>query len=220
MALGFLGDLLGLNAGEATKDSARWNQGVITNYETQGNNIINDSSSEANSYLRKVLDLYEPFSGAGNMYADATGLNGGAGSDRATAAFRTAPGYEFQRDQSLNALDRRAAAAGRLQSGNADIDAMTYATGLADQSYGSWLDRLASQSNTALNGVAGGYNNLANLATGTGTQRMGLAGDVASNRMAGNNQYAQGEEANKAGIASLGGNLLGMAGKAFGWGGF
>lgn len=218
--LGFLGDLLGLNKGNATKDAAVWNQGVISGYDAQGNAIIDQGSAAAGGYLNQVSDLYKPIAGATSMYADANGLNGAAGNERATGAFQTAPGYEFQRDQGLQALDRRSSAAGRFQSGNADIDAMQFATGLADQSYGSWLDRLNGMSNTALSGQTGALNNLANLATGTASQKLGLAGEVASGKMAGNNQWAGGEEANKAGIASFGGNLIGMAGKAFGWGGF
>lgn len=218
--LGFLGDLLGLNAGNATKDAANWNGDVIHGYDIRGNTAISEGAQQAGSYLERVLGLYSPLESATSLYADATGLNGADGAARATSAFQAGPGYGFQLEQGLNALDRRAAASGRLQSGNADIDAMTYATGLADQSYNSWLDRLAGQSATAQQGLTGGFNNLANLATGTASQRLGLAGDVASNRMAANNQYAQGEEANKAGIASFGSNLLGLAGKAFGWGGF
>jgi hypothetical protein len=216
----FLGDLLGLNKGKATKIAANQNTGLIRQYDDRGSNIIQGGANEAGDYLSQVSGLYDPLKGATGLYADANGLNGAEGNTRATSAFQTGPGYEFQREQGLNALDRRASAAGRVQSGNADIDAMTYATGLADQSYGSWLDRLGGMSSTALSGQTGALNNLANLATGTASQKLGLAGDVTSGLLGANNQYAQGEEANKAGIASLGSNLIGMAGKAFGWGGF
>jgi hypothetical protein len=133
----FLGDLLGLNKGKATKIAANQNTGLIRQYDDRGSNIIQGGANEA-----------------------------------------------------------------------------------ADQSYGSWLDRLGGMSSTALSGQTGALNNLANLATGTASQKLGLAGDVTSGLLGANNQYAQGEEANKAGIASLGSNLIGMAGKAFGWGGF
>lgn len=42
-------------------------------------------------------------------------------------------------DQGLQALNRTHAAAGNLNSGNADTDALKYATGLADQSYKGYL---------------------------------------------------------------------------------
>jgi hypothetical protein len=47
--------------------------------------------------------------------------------------------YGFSLDQGLQALDRTHAAAGNLSSGNADTDAMKYATGLAGQTYGNYL---------------------------------------------------------------------------------
>lgn len=225
--LGFLGDLLGLNAGNATKDAAGQNKGVIGDYDKQGNKIIDRGEAVASNYLDEVTGLYGGQIKRGQqgtaLYDDAMGLNGAGGNARATGAFQTNPGYEFQQQQGIQALDRGAAARGSFQSGGAMADVLGYSQGLADQSYGSWLDRLGGYENT-LNagnaGMAGGLNNLANLATGTASQKLGLAGEVASGYMGSNNQYAQGEEANKAGIASLGSNLMGMAGKAFGWGGF
>lgn len=225
--LGFLGDLLGLNKGEATKSAALDNRGIVAGYSDQGNGIIDRSAGQAGGYLQQATDTYSPLAAlagkTANLYGDALGVNGADGSTRAGEAFQTAPGYQFQLDQGLQALDRRHAAGGSFQSGGADADTMSFATGLADQSYGSWLDRLANPGSTisnAIPGLTGALNNQANLATGTGSQQLGLAGEVASGFMSGNNQYAQGEEANKQGIASLGSNLLGMAGKAFGWGGF
>lgn len=219
----FLGDLLGLNKGKATKEAAGLNKGIVSDYDLRANNLIDNGVTDAMRYLEANNAQYDPLAGATSMYADANGLNGAEGSGRAASAFQTGPGYEFQRNQGLDALDRRASAAGRVQSGNADIDAMTYATGLADQSYNSWLDRLGGMSSTALAGRTGALNNLANLSTGAASQRLGVAGEVSSGLMGSNNQFAQGEEANKAGIASLGSNLIGLAaGKAGfkGWGGF
>lgn len=224
---GFLGDLLGLNKGEATKDAASQNQEVITNYGNTGRGIINAGADKAGGYLQQVTDLYSGQIDRGKqgtaLYDDAMGLNGAEGNARATGAFQTSPGYDFARDQGLQALDRRASSMGSYQSGGTMADVMDYATGTANKEYGSWLSRLGGYEgtlNAGTAGKAGGLNNQANLATGTATQQLGLEGDVASGTMGATNQWAQGEEANKAGIASFGGNLLGMAGKAFGWGGF
>lgn len=216
----FLGDLLGLNQGDPLIDAANQNKEIIGDYDKRGQKIIKTGYTRAEDFLRRGSNLYAPLSGATGMYADAIGLNGDAGAARATDAFKTAPGYDFQMNQGLQALDRRRAAAGSFQSGGADIDTMTYATGLADQAHSSWLDRLSGASSTALAGQSGAMNNLANLMTGTASQRLGLAGDVSSALLGVNNQRAEGESANKQGMAGLGGNLLGMAGKAFGWGGF
>ena len=223
--LGFLGDLLGLNAGEATIDAGNQNKRLIKDYDAKGTKIIDTGATKAGGYLDQVAGLYEPISGSTGMYADALGLNGPEGNARATGAFQTAPGYEFQRDQGIQALDRSASARGSFQSGGAMADVLDFSQGLADRSYGSWLDRLASTSDTALSGQTGALNNLANLAAGTASQKLSHAGDVTSGFMGAYNQMAEGQEANKAGIASLGSNLIGMAGKALGgqklgWGGF
>lgn len=216
----FLGDLLGLNAGKATQRAAWDNKEVIGGLDKRGTAAIDEGSAAAGGYLKQVAGLYDPIKGSTGLYADAVGLNGADGSGRAKTAFQTAPGYDFQMGQGLQALDRRASSAGRMQSGNADIDAMTYATGLADQSYNGWLDRLSGLNTQSLNGQTGALNNMANLATGTATQKVGLATDVTNGFLGANNQDAEGQEANKKGIASLGSNLMGLAGKAMGWGGF
>lgn len=72
-------------------------------------------------------------------YADATGANGAAGYDRARANFQTNPGYQFQFDQGLQAIDRGAASRGMVTSGNTLNAEQQYGTGLADQSYKSYL---------------------------------------------------------------------------------
>lgn len=225
--LGFLGDLLGLNAGNATKDASWQNKDVLKGHLTTGNQIIDKGAAQAGGYLQETRDLYSPLAqlatGAGQMYGNALGLNGAGGSAEAKAAFQTSPGYQFSLDQGLQALDRRRSAGGSFQSGGADADTMAYAIGTADQAHGSWLDRLANPGqiiSSGIPGMAGAINNQANLATGTASQKLGLRTDFTNGYLGANNQYAEGEEANKAGIASLGSNLLGMAGKAFGWGGF
>lgn len=216
----FLGDLLGLNQGDPLKEASSLNKKVIGRYDKQGNQIIDAADDRAGGYLEQVMGLYQPYAGATGMYADAVGLNGADGSARAQNAFTTSPGYDFSLNQGLQALERRASSMGSYQSGGTSAGILDYATGRANQEYGSWLDRLGGMSNTALSGQSGALNNLANLATGTGQQRLGLAGDVASGYMAANNQFAEGEGANKKGIAGLGGTLFNMAGKAMGWGGF
>lgn len=225
--LGFLGDLLGLNAGNATKDAANLNNQEINKYDNRGNAIIDTGASQAGGYLQQVTDTYSPLaklaSGTANLYGDALGVNGADGNARATGAFQAGPGYQFGLDQGLQALDRRRASAGSYASGGADADTMAFATGTANQEFNGWLDRLANPGSIisgAIPGLTGAINNQANLATGTASQKLGLAGDVTSGLLGANNQYAEGEEANKKGIASLGSNLIGMAGKAFGWGGF
>lgn len=94
----------------------------------------------------KALGYYDQLNGTGananTMYGNALGLNGTSGTAAAQGAYTTAPGYQFQMDQEMQALDRQRAASGSLASGGASADAIKYAQGLASQDYGSWLDRL------------------------------------------------------------------------------
>jgi len=227
MTLGWLGDLLGLNSGDATIAAAQQNKDVVNKYGTTANGLIDTGAAAAGTQLQKASDLYSPLADlgqkAGVMYGDSLGLNGQAGNDAATAAYHTSPGYQFQMDQGLQALDRGAAAHGTLQSGGSGLDYLKYSQGLANQDFGDWQRQLGSTGTSigsALGSETGTLNNLANLATGTATAKTGIAGEVASGLTGANNQNAAGETANNQGLASLGSTLLGIGGKIFGYGGF
>jgi len=114
-----------------------------------------------------------------NAYGNAVGANGPAGQALARANFQTDPGYGFQLDQGLQALNRTHAAAGNLSSGNADTDALKFSQGLADQSYGNYVSRLAPYLNQQQLGTAGA----AGVATGQGNalnQSYDLQGNAAN----------------------------------------
>jgi hypothetical protein len=122
------------------------------------------------------------YGGGASAYGDASGANGPEGQARARAAFQADPGYGFQMDQGLQALQRTHAAAGNLASGNADADTLRFSQGLADQSYGNYVSRLqpylgmAGQGQlAATQGQAGALQNLGTtLHTSYGTQGLGL----------------------------------------------
>src|SRR5690606_5334502 len=97
------------------------------------------------------------------------------------------PGFQFQLDTGLDALDRRAASRGMLGSGNTNLDTLGYATGLANQSYQNWLSGLsglttlgANQTNVGAAGQAAGYGAMAPVYTNDANQRVGLASNVTS----------------------------------------
>lgn len=225
--LGFLGDLLGLNSGDATIAAAGQNKDVVNQYGTNANKLIDTGAAAAGTNLNAAKNLYAPLADlgqkAGVMYGNSLGLNGAAGNAAATDAFHTAPGYQFQVDQGLQALDRGAAAHGQLQSGQSGLDFIKYASGLANGAYGDWQHQLGSPTTSigaAIPGEVGAYNNLANLATGTATAKTGIAGEVASGLTSSNNQNAAGVNSNQAGLANLGSTIIGMGGKMLGYGGF
>ena len=149
-------------------------------------------------------------------------MNGQSGNDRATSAFQSTPGYDFTLSQGLDAINRRRAAGGMLNSGNADIDALKFGTGLADQTFGSYLDRLGgfvSPELQATSGAAAGTSNvdtnLANLFQNDATNRIGLTGNYTSGMAGANNLQAAGEAAGGKNLLGLGLGVLGL-GTGFG----
>jgi len=111
---------------------------LSSNYQ-QGRDAITAGYGKAGDLYKGLMDKY---SGGTAAYGDATGANGPAGYARAITNFKTDPGYGFQMDAGLQALQRTHAASGNLSSGNADADTLKFATGLADQSYGNYVSRL------------------------------------------------------------------------------
>lgn len=196
---GALSGLGSLFAGGAQKSAAKQNKAAYEGLKTEGLGYLDTGYGGANNYLTQVGDLYSGLSGLGqqqgSMYANALGLNGAEGNAAALGAFQTGPGYQFALDQGLQALERRASAQGRLQSGQTGLDTIGYAQGLANQEYGSWLDRLGSPSvlTSAITGQAGALSDLANLEVSGARDRIGLATDVTNGITGANNQYAAGK---------------------------
>ena len=217
--MGFLSDLFG----GATKDAAKKNMRSINDFNNQGMGWIASGAAEAKDYLGQAGDIYGGLADRSlanlDFYKDALGLNGADGSSAALERFQTGPGYEFQMNQGLDALDRRAAARGMLNSGNTNIDTLTYSQGLANQEWGGHLDRLQgfdAQQNanylTGLGGQAGSLGSLADLAGQTTDRRLDLGSAVLGARMGANNQLAEGRNQG----ASMFGSILGGGIKALG----
>lgn len=213
--MGFLSGILGLDAGKATSAAANRNDGLLREFRGRGNTIINTGEGKSAGAINKAIGAYSPYAEAGSdatgMYSNALGLNGAEGNAAATGAFQTGPGYEFARSQGEQSALRGASAAGMLTSGNTLTALTQYGQGVADQEYGSWLDRLqglSSQGLQAAGGQASGYGGLADLHQNTAGDRLGLESSVVQGRMGVNNQRAQGQEAGKAAGADLFGNIV------------
>jgi hypothetical protein len=128
-----------------------------------------------------AIQLYEPYRTTGlaalGNYADATGVNGQGGYDKATASFRASPGYQYTVDQASDQVARKASALGVLGSGNTMAAITDRAGHLADQEYGSYLDRLSGLSTLGYNATgaqAGLTKGLGDLSATQGTQTAGL----------------------------------------------
>ena len=172
--------------------------------------------------LDKAVGAYAPVSAlgqkygaAGDMMLNALGLNGAQGNAAATAAFQASPGYEFKVNQSLDALDRRAASRGMLASGNTTNDTLSTVHGLADQDYQNWLSSLsglttlgANETNVGAAGQAAGYGAMAPVYTNDANARVNLASGVTSGINSQNTQEANAKMQASGNIFGAGMNLL------------
>lgn len=195
--MGFLSDLFG----GAGKDAARKNMSLIGNFETKANSQIDQGSAAANDYLTQAGGIYGDMSKMGldnlGYYKDALGLNGADGNAAAVSRFQAGPGYDFQMNQGLDALARTAASRGQLNSGNTNIDTLSYASGLANNEWGSYLDRLGNYDTQNRNlytqgaqGQAGALGSQADLSLGTLDRRLNVGSEVLNGRMGANNDLA------------------------------
>lgn len=142
----------------------------------QARNDVTAGYGAAQPFLSKLGEAYNPMVQGGqnsfNAYLDGIGANGAEGNSRAVANFQAGPGYEYARDQALEAVQRSAAARGGLAGGNATADILRTATGLADQGYQQYVNNLQNGAgflNTGLAGQANGLTTQANAAIGQGT---------------------------------------------------
>lgn len=187
-------DLFSNDSAEKARDFA--NAGATKGY-TDLSGLYGDGRDALKTNFGAAGDLYKnlftSYAPGANAYGDASGANGPAGYTRATANFQANPGYKFQMNQGLQALDRTHAAAGNLNSGNADADTLNFATGLADKSYGGYVAGLLPY----LGGQAGAVAGAAGVDTGLGTalnssfQGQGGAANTTATTIGNNNAGAE-----------------------------
>ena len=138
-------------------------------------------------------------------------MNGPEGNTRATSAFQAGPGYRYAVDQSLDGIARSAAARGADVGGNTLAALSDRAGNMANQEYGSWLDRLNSYVSpelAATSGVAGAEAGKAPVYINDANQRVGLENNITTGM---NSQETQAANAEMAGSKNLWGLGLGLA---------
>lgn len=159
---------LGTGYGAAT-GAINAGAGSALDYLGQGNQAAQGTLQAGGGAYAPLSALASQYGQGAGMYANALGLNGAAGNQQAQQAFQAGPGYEWQLNQGIDAINRRANAAGMLQGGNANRSAIDYATGLANKEYGGWLDRLGAYNNLELGATQGA-------AAGNQANNLALAG--------------------------------------------
>jgi hypothetical protein len=224
--MGFFDDLLGNTAADAAKQAAAdtygKQQAATAGIRNYGDTYAGQFRDLANSQTGSWAPYTQGGASALDMLLNSLGLNGQSGTQAAQAAFQAGPGYQFTLDQGLKALNQRRALGGMLGSGNADQDAIKYATGLADQTWNNWLSGLSGVTNTGLTATGqqtGQYLNT----VGTGlqgqlaTQNAGYLGDMQSAGTIGQGDVAA-AQAKAAGAQNLLGMVASVAGSALGGG--
>lgn len=156
--------------------------------QTGATGAVNQGYSDATGFLNNANAAYAPVSalgekygGASTMALNALGVNGQPGMETARSAFTAGPAYQFNMDQGLEAINRRRAAGGMLDSGNADRDAQTFGAGLASNEYDKWMNNLTGFTNPELAATANAAGGVAtNERTGAGmaTARGGMLADL------------------------------------------
>ena len=134
VSLGTLGSVLGIAAGANALTG-----GAITNALGMG------PSQSAGAAGQQASMLSDPFQGSRGMYGQQLNslMQGGP---QAMQQLQSTPGYQFQMQQGLGAIQSNAGATGQLGSGTTDRNLINYSSGLASQQYGNYFNQLAQLS--------------------------------------------------------------------------
>lgn len=119
------------------------------------------STAQANATGTSLQNIYNNYN---QNYLDNQNYLGYSGNEMNQQLANT-PGYQFSLDQGNQAIQRSAAAAGMLNSGNTLASMDQYSQGLAQQTYGQYMNQLlgiASQGNQATSNIATNQVNLGN----------------------------------------------------------
>jgi len=175
------GNALQTGYGTATGAINQGAQGALGYLDQGTQGAVGALTANGGAYA-PLSDLATKYGKGSDLYANALGINGQAGTDAARSAFTASPGYDYTLNQGIDAINRRANAGGMLVGGNANRDAIDYAHNLSNNDYNSWLQNLGSFNNLQLGatqGAASGNqsNNaiVANLLNSGGVNKAGVA---------------------------------------------
>ena len=205
-------------SGKAGRNAAIWGAQQLQQGANQATDALDQGLDFAEGQYGKASGLFgnlaNDYAGGSKLYLDAIGANGTDAATAARTAYTTSPGYSFNMDQGLTALARARAVNGTLASGNADTDAMKFASGLASQDWNNWLSNLANTDTkraAAISGQAGAETGLGDLGYQTGAAKAAIASDTAKGITAvGTEGMMAGQKAaeNRFGALLGGANLL------------
>lgn len=176
--MGIFGDLLGsssknsgysnsLSTGRSGNESESSSSG--TSFSNASGNSTSSQNSRNETGNRAYDALFGAYGGqvqtglnAGSQIERLLGLRGGSDQLQAQNAFRQTPGYQFLLNEGRRGVEGSYAGQGVLQSGAAAKALQARAMGIANQTYGDYMDRLIGQQNAGMGAGqlisgAGGY---------------------------------------------------------------
>ena len=154
--------------------------GALKGGQNQAIGALNEGQGYYQQALQPNQQMFDTGSQGVDRYGTLVGLNG---QQAASDAFQNSPGYNFQQEQGLEALNRTANARGMLQSGNNTQDILKYSQGLASQDYYNQLQALQpyfGQQQNGASGLTNTYGNLAGNAANKANVYTGTASNIAN----------------------------------------
>lgn len=215
--------------GAPAKEAAQKNTGLLNQNLQDSTKYLQTAQANSLGSLDTAGGYYKPlaakYGGATSLGLDALGVNGPEGNTRATTAFQAGPGYQYAVDQSLDGVARKAAALGMGGPQGNTLAALSDRAGnMANQEYGSWLDRLNSYTSpelAATSGMASAEAGKVPVYQGTANSLVGLGTNTANGIVGQNTQAANAEMQGSGNLWGLGLNLakLGVSAATGGFGG-
>lgn len=200
--------------GKPAKEAAEKNSALLQQNKTEGTATLNAGQTNSLASLDKAGGMYAPLAqkyGAGsNLYLDSLGVNGAGGNARATDAFHAGPGYQYSVDQSLDGINRSAAARGGSIGGNTLAALSDRAGNMANQEYHGWQDRLGgliAPEFQAVGGQAGAEAGKVPVYQGTANSIANLGTNTTNGITSQNTQAANAEMQGSGNLWGLGLNL-------------
>lgn len=200
----------GISQGRAAKRAAQAQTDAANRQIDFQTDVYNDQTERFKPFLDTGTNALAGYNFEMGLGARPEGYGG----------FQTTPGYDFRRQQGIDAIDASAATRGGLMSGKTLQDLTTFGDGLASQEYGNYMQRLAGltdmgmgaagmQATAGNNAAAGVSNALANIGNAQAAGAIGQGNALAGmmNNLSGAFGYMR--NPNGGGGINVGSNLFG-----------
>jgi hypothetical protein len=203
---------------QASQDQINALRQAMAAYQQMAQQGRTDLTTNITAGLQPTLQNVQSGQAGINQYLAALGIappGGGAAPDM-SAVFAATPGYQFARDQGLEAVMRKQAASGSLgpgglASGNTNQDLINYAGGIASQNYNNYLQGLQPLVNLGQNAANSALQGYTNLGTGLSNIDIGQANAAYGNLVGQGNAQANADLAPLQAGANIWGALGGIA---------